>query len=387
MIAFCQPYGLGSPGGGARILRAMLPSRAGGFFSVCTSTLPPPDTELGPEIHVPPRRRSPDRLEQTRIGFYLDYATLALRRTYARRLSTVLHDRNANAVNVVPHDLTFPHACEAARRLGLPYSLTVNDDLAYALAGRPGRTWALECLGRAWREAASRVAWTEALAEEYCRRYGRRPYTVVMEGLERVADQPRAAVPDRLHVYFMGLMHLSYEPNLIALMDALDLVREQRPELEITLTCRCGWLSTSAMRKRAAQATFPVTVLPFASEGEVDRDLADADFLYVPLPFDREHDPLVRFSFPTKIITYLGSGLPILYHGPSHGNAFEVVGRQRTGFSVDSLDPALLVRTLLSPPDSRQELTVNALALARRSFLLEDQRKAFWHALDQREAA
>ena len=26
--------------------------------------------------------------------------------------------------------------------------------------------------------------------------------------------------------------------------------------------------------------------------------------------------PFVRFSLSTKLVTYLGSGLPIIYHGP-----------------------------------------------------------------------
>ena len=88
-------------------------------------------------------------------------------------------------------------------------------------------------------------------------------------------------------------------------------IRELQRNHVVTMQMRCGSLRSSLLR----EGDF-IRVLPFAKETELERDLSEADLLYLPLPSDAAHAPLVRFSLST-LVTYLGSGVPIFYHGPT----------------------------------------------------------------------
>lgn len=88
---------------------------------------------------------------------------------------------------------------------------------------------ALRCLGRAWREADERMVISMALGEEYCERYGRVSYAIVTDGLTDQDFLPRSRDAEVLRVYFAGLFHRGYPPNLRTLLRALDLLRDQTP--------------------------------------------------------------------------------------------------------------------------------------------------------------
>ena len=267
--------------------------------------------------------------------------------------------------------MDFAQARSAARRLGLPFALTVHDDLRYALRGRPDRAIALRALGRAWRDADHRFVISHALGEEYSRRYGALAYQVVTDGLadEEIAPAPRPT--PGLRVYFAGLFHLAYASNFHALLDALDLLASERPA--VTVTSRSGALPGVNHRARV-----PVRILPFGTEQEVMSDLKNADALYLPMPFGESHRDFLRFSLSTKLITYLGGGLPILYHGPAEGAAYELLEENNAAIMLTSHDPRAIAHRMLEGLNGGETVVQNALRLARRQFLLTDQRSRFW---------
>ena len=115
----------------------------------------------------------------------------------------------------------------------------------------------------------------------------------------------------------MGSIHLSYEANFNALFQALGYLRESGQE--VSLTVRGGFPFP------IRNGDVPVEVRPWGTQADVERDLREADFLYLPLPFEPEHQSFVRYSLATKLVTYLGSGLPIVYHGPKHAAAAELL--------------------------------------------------------------
>jgi Mg/Co/Ni transporter MgtE len=128
--------------------------------------------------------------------------------------------------------------------------------------------------------------------------------------------------------------------------------------------------------------TEPVEVPPFATEAQVDQDLETADLLYLPMPFGTEHESFARYSISTKMVTYVGSGVPILYHGPATSAAFDLLDRHRAAIVVNSLDPQQIAHALETAANGRAaEIAQNALELARHQFLLTDQRNRFWDTI------
>jgi hypothetical protein len=125
-----------------------------------------------------------------------------------------------------------------------------------------------------------------------------------------------------------------------------------------------------------------VTVLPFANEAQVRADMETADLLYLPMPFGDSHENFARYSLSTKMVTYAGSGVPILYHGPPTSAAFDLLSQNNAAVLLTSLAPAEIAETLASlTAQKRAETSANALALAAREFMLADQTRKFWGAL------
>lgn len=373
-IVFTEPFGLTSAGGGGggRILRSLLRDAPLPTLSVCTSP-EKPEPKHPDEIHLPVRPNF-GRIERTRF-LPLPHALAPLfQGRFMKRLERVCRDACARAVHAIAHGgVDFHHAYRAARKLGVPYFLQVHDDAVYTSGGRaPAKTMS-RCLAEAWLGADARFVISNELGAEYNKRYGERAFTVVTDGVDQITPAPRPA-PKNLRIYFMGLFHLEYEPNLQSLIEAVDLVgKELGGSTTRSITLRCG-----AIRSHLQHPS--VRILPFASEADVQADLVDADWLYLPLPFDEAHRAFVAYSLSTKMVTYLGSGIPILYHGPLCTAAYNLLSKNRAAALMTSLDANEIARTLvqLVRDANSSALAANALELARRNFLRREQHDKFW---------
>jgi len=121
-------------------------------------------------------------------------------------------------------------------------------------------------------------------------------------------------------------------------------------------------------------------VLPFGSEADVEADLVKADCLYLPLHFGQADRPFGAYSLSTKMVTYLGSGIPILYHGPTGTAAYNMLERHRAAALATSLNPKEIANVLadLLENNTASDVASNALRLAREEFLRSEQHARFW---------
>jgi glycosyltransferase involved in cell wall biosynthesis len=374
MLIFVQPFGLNSSGGGPRIFRALLQNAPTSFMSICTSAPNPPSTSIGKELHLP-RRPSFGRLERTRLEPYFYGIERLQANKFETQLTRICTTNNAVGIHGLAHTIDFWSAYQVAKKLELPFYLSVHDDLAYALKGRPEFKKGMACIGEAWLGAKARLVISEAMGQEYCSRYGKQPFTVVTDGLTQIPHTPLTRPDKSLRVYFMGAIHLSYEENFHSLLQALDLLLEQHPDWKISLTIR-GNAPFSLVKSKIA-----VTFLPWASEHEVAKDLEYADLLYLPLPFGSSFSSFVKYSLSTKMVTYLGSGLPILYHGPENSAAGQLLSQNQAAVVADSLDAEVIQSVLTNAPKKLHQIVENALGIGRHQFALPDIRERFWQTL------
>lgn len=369
-----QPFGLNGAGGGSRILRALLADPPMPVLSVVTATNPPPSVDQWEELHLPLRPHL-GPIEGSRLHGWANAVEVLVAPEGSRRLAAALRTRSVAAVHAVSHGPEFWPALRVARALGVPFLLTVHDDLRYLLRTTPLRSVALRRLGRAWRDADRRFVISHAMGREYATRYGARSYEIVTDGLrDDQIGAPRP--PTGLRIYFAGLFHRGYTDNLIALRRALEPLAAERPPGSVSLTMRCGSLPADLPPSSA-----PVEVLEFGPERVVAEDMARADLLYLPLMFDEAYRDMTDFSLSTKLVTYLGSGLPILYHGPPRGAAYELLAENDAAVMATSQDPAELRAVLETALERGARVVENALTLARREFRLDEQRRRFWSAV------
>jgi glycosyltransferase involved in cell wall biosynthesis len=257
--------------------------------------------------------------------------------------------------------------------MDLPFLLTVHDDLRYLLRDAPLGDLVLGRLATAWREADERFVITRALGDEYCDRYGPAGFQVVTDGVtENDFMENRMPTSGALKVYFAGLFHRGYRPNLRGLLAALDLVSASPSGLKTSLLCRCGSLPEMPPTQTST------TVVPFGTQDEVRTEIADSDLLYLPLMLEPGYADMIAFSLSTKLVTYLAAGAPILYHGPDRGAAYELLAAHDAAILATSNDPAEIAETILEGLSRAGELVQNARELALRDFMLSHQRERFW---------
>lgn len=377
-IAFIQPFGFSSPGGGSKILRALVKDAPMGAISIVTSPTCPPKTAILPEVHLPVRPYF-GRPERTRIGPKLSSLGYFYAPSFRRRLSALAIEHRVTAFHLTAHSAECIDAAQVARDLNIPYYLSIHDDLAYTIRRQPLFQIAVRRLGPIWREAACRFVISPEMGEEYCTRYGSEPYGIVTDGAPTIASASHDIDSRRFYVYFMGLLHLSYHANLQCLITALSALRELRPELDINLRLRSGGSLPDAI---SVPPNLKVTLLPFTSEDEIAADLRLADLLYLPLPFGVAHRMFTQFSLSTKMVSYLASGIPILYHGPIESCAAGTLLKDHNAaVCVESLDSAELLYALNSDAARLRKVADAGLDLAADRFRLEDMRQRFWAAI------
>jgi glycosyltransferase involved in cell wall biosynthesis len=374
MIAFIQPFGVQGHGGGSRILRALLDTDHPPVLSVNTGFFNFPSPSGAEEIHLPLRARF-GRLEHTRFHGYFSAFDGAFQSRFENRLRRVIDEHRVDLIHTIPHNYSIVPVYKVASELNIPYFLSIHDDLEYVVNGDLLKVRMVAALAKAWRNAKGIFAISDEIGREYCRRYGAREYEIVTDGLTCVAEVPRSRPPRSLRVYFMGLFHYAYRVNMRAVLDALRIVRNQFPGWDISVTCRCGSISCPV-----SADDVPIQMLPFASENEVERDILAADLLYLPLPFEADAANFGRFSLSTKMITYLGSGLPIFYHGPQEAAACKLLAGHHAASICTTLDADIISKQLVEALSKGETIVTSALALARARFMLADQQRRFWRS-------
>jgi hypothetical protein len=157
------------------------------------------------------------------------------------------------------------------------------------------------------------------------------------------------------------------------LLDALERIDSER---EVSLTWRGGGLPFEH------RSDVPKDVRGFGPEDALQSEAAAADLLYLPLPFGRAHRDFVKFSLSTKLVTYLGTGRPILYHGPGESAAARLLIEHDAAIIVDSPHADDLAEGLDRGLGEARSLGANALALARSDFSFGQVRERFLSGLD-----
>jgi hypothetical protein len=376
MIAFIQPFGISDPGGGSRILRTLLIDAPEEVISITTSAGHPNRSSQTREIHLPARPHW-GRLDRTRLNPLLESTAHFLGYQFRSQLREILVRERITAIHAVAHGSDAMEAFRVASELKLPYLVSVHDDVRHLTAGRPFASKTERALRTIWNEAQTRFSISEELGDEYCRRYGQRPYTIITDGAEHFAAEPREQPANELNIYFMGLFHLAYIENLQSLFTALELFSFAHPHVRISVTCRCGSLPRELKKPNGIQ----VQNLPFVSENIIEQELRRADLLYLPLPFGDQYESFVRYSLSTKMVSYIASGAPILFHGPKDSAAGRLLAKNNAALCAHSVDPQNIAKVLEKIKLQYRSVAASALELAKREFRAEPIREKFWSAL------
>lgn len=378
MITFIQACGLYSHdhGGSPKVFQSLLDTDHPPVLSINTHFSATPVAAGRAEIQIPSR---PDfgRLEHTRLSGSLGVFDSLFSRRFEARLRRALMDHQIRIIHLLATTYSLVPVYNVATELGIPYFVSIHDDLEYVSKNHLLMRRMREFMGKAWRGARGAFVISDEIGQEYSRRYGQRQYSVVTDGLKCIADAPRPSPEKTLRLYFMGLFHNSYAQNLRAVLDALKIIRAKNANWSISVTCRSGGLSC-----RIDDDDVPVKITQFTPDvRDAEREMLSSSMLYLPMAFQEQAKAFSRFSLSTKMISYLGSGLPIFYHGPEDSAAGKLLMQRGAATICSTLEVEKIARQLMETAAQRESIIDHALALARKQFMLVDQQRKFWEPI------
>lgn len=195
-----------------------------------------------------------------------------------------------------------------------------------------------------------------------------RERTVVIENWAPVVAAPppkvnpwsvEHALSDRLVVMYAGTLALKHNPRLL-----LELARAL-PGADVVVVSEgpgADWLRRHSVPEN-------LRVLPFQPYDRVPEMLATADLLVAVL----EHDAS-SFSAPSKVLTYLATGRPVLAAMPRGNASARAIEEAGAGWTVDPAQPEELIavaREALADRERLQAVGDAGLAYARSTFNIE----------------
>jgi len=272
------------------------------------------------------------------------------------------------------------HAWRAARRLGVPFVFWVQDINSVAISRILGRKlpvvghlvgWRYAALERRLLRGSARAI---VITEDFVpilERWGvdRARIDVVENWAPRedLPPQPRdnpwaraQGLGDKLVFLYSGTIGLKHDPGLIL---ALAERFRDRPDIRVVVVSEgigADWL-------RANGGGLPnLVLLPFQPFAALPQVVASGDVLMAVL----EPDAGI-YSVPSKVLTYLCAGRPLLAAMPAENLASRIVQREDAGIVVPPGDRAAFVAAaerLAADASLRARLGRNGLAYADRSF-------------------
>jgi glycosyltransferase involved in cell wall biosynthesis len=234
-------------------------------------------------------------------------------------------------------------------------------------------------VGRGERWVARRSAAVVVIAESFVdvhRRWGTADRTSVIPNwapLDEIVPTPRdnawaraQGTDSRPSLVYSGTLGLKHNPGLL-----VGLAREVRDAgVPVHLTVVSEGPAMDVLREEAARLDVPVTLLPFQPYERLPEVLGSGDVLVVLL--DRSAG---AFSVPSKTLSYLCAGRPVLGLMPAENLAATLVA-EAEGCVLPPDEAALpeagrWVTSLLHDPARRDRLGRQARALAEREFALD----------------
>jgi hypothetical protein len=285
----------------------------------------------------------------------------------ARHLQTTLKAVQPDVVWVIPHLWAIPPLARALPRAGIGFHVSIHD---YADAG-----WAVERLGAArvakmsaladelYTAATTRDAICRALVEDLQSRTGR-DGTVNRAGLEQEDFDylsGKIETPgDSIRIGYAGTIIAT--KTFAAFAGALGQIRDRLP-LPLTLeffgnhSYRAQeWFEPGWMKEHGN-----------LTAAELSRALKECHWGFAPMELTDDNPRYNRFSLPTKFVSYLAAGLPIITLGHPESTAVKMASQYDVGLCATSamtLGAQLPAALSSANPRSKYRAEIQRCALA-----------------------
>ncbi|AFM02106.1 glycosyltransferase [Desulfitobacterium dehalogenans ATCC 51507] len=240
----------------------------------------------------------------------------------------------------------------------------------------------MEAFANAIRDSECFIAASWAMGEAYQQRYGCKKSIPVILGFT-----PEKVVPagmkkkDDFVIALSGQIYATAEYE--ALVEGLNRLRWSYQGKKIVLRLYGRYFHLHF------QKGTNIEVRGWMEQDELLPELADTDLLYCPYWFSEDFREASSLSFPSKLSTYLKTGVPVLMHGPEYASPRRFLERYDAGYICTTLDPdgiAEQIRTIMDAGD-RDLVAQRGYQAFLDNLTLDIMRRNFFEALGLVSAA
>ena len=253
-----------------------------------------------------------------------------------------LRGSSVEAVVTVSHSVSWAVAANVARRLRVPLHI-INHDYWPETLVLPGvaRGWADQRFAQVYRAATLRLCVSPGMEEHYRREYGV-PGTVLYPGRGRTAQPERPTAGKSGSVFTIGyagsLQAEGFATVLQTVAGALEQIGGQlivfSPNSEASIRAR-GLVNRNVVFAGQKPVSEIIQCL---------RETSDA----LILPMSAGMGLNVTLSFPSKLVDYTVTGLPIIIVGPPSCSAVRWAAERGAGIVVNENDEPAIARAVQS---------------------------------------
>jgi glycosyltransferase involved in cell wall biosynthesis len=357
-----------SPGGGGAVIRQMLKDwpAANLFWWSCS---PDPGNLFGRKVAqhsvaaIPPKLY-PNRRWAAQKSWLLDAAWVPWA---ARHLKKTLTRLKPDVVWAIPHCWSIPPLARVLPQAGIAFHISIHDYMDHqAMVTRFGAGRARKMAAMAdqlYTAATTRDAICRAMADDLRSRTGREGF-VNHAGLEQEDFDYLSGTPpssgSAIRIAYAGT--IIAQKTFVAFIRALEQIRHQLP-LPVTL----DFFGDHSYRTQEWFAPNWMKEHGNLDAAGLSRALKECIWGFAPMELTDDNPRYNRFSLPTKFVSYLAAGLPIITVGHPESTVVKVASQHNVGLcatSAEAFDAQL--RTALSEanPQSKYRTEILSCALA-----------------------
>ncbi len=305
----------------------------------------------------------------------------------ARQLRGAIRDLRPDVIWAIPHQWAISPLAAALPNSGVGFHVTVQDFpdsqsyIARLGAGRSARFAAEARL--LYQAATTRDATSHPMIAELARTTARPAAQMLHAGLEEsdfgALAEMSSSGESTIRIAYAGTIVV--EDVFVIFVEALrELRRTGNRRLELQL------FSAHRYRERPWFEPDWMTENGNLPEEELGARLRDCTWAFAPMALTDEDPRYNRFSFPTKFITYLAAGLPIITLGHSQSSLVQMARRYHVGPCLDETSLSGLFSELddiFQVVEPRRLFRDEIVRCAREEFNATRMRRTLYEAFQQ----
>jgi hypothetical protein len=286
--------------------------------------------------------------------------------------------------NVVQGQTMIKTVRPLAKKALLPYIIQIWDPPTWWLMengfDKFTKRSILNEFGAAIKNSECCITASEAMNNEYIKRYAPRCAIPVILGFDSSRVLPNAMNPNNFVIALSGQIYAKQE--FLSLVAALNLLEWKHNGKHIAL--RLYGRYYNVFNNIIFSSSANIILQGWLSQDELLPELAAANLLYCPYWFDESFREEASLSFPSKLSTYLKVGKPVLFHGPDYSSPGIFLKKYNAGYICTSLDPqvlAELIKTIIIDPN-RDNISDNGFNAFKEYLTLDSMKTNFLKALN-----